>query len=421
MMLFVLTAFLFFAVIAWRDFVFALALFSLLLPSYLIRFSLGPLPSTALEGFFFVLLIVWASKKRKVSSWKKSIHAFSKTMFFWPGMLLLLGATLSIFVATDTLAALGIWKAYFIEPFLFAWILHDQVKTKQDWKKIFIGLGGMVIALTLVSVIQSITGWWSPTWEWTLPESRRITSLFTSPNALGLVVGPITLLYLGWFWLAKKENKKKKILLFLAFVILCGMLSVYLAVSRGAIIAMVAGVVFILWRIWSKQGVAILGIIGLSIILLLPSLRQPLTDIASFQVDSGQSRLALYTGTGTLLKQSPILGLGLASFADRFEEVRIGEFTEELIYPHNLFLNFWAETSLFGLMAILWIAWVITKSTWKEKSFAMSSAIIAALIVVFVHGFVDVPYFKNDLAMMTWILLSALTFFIQEKEMVKEA
>ena len=96
-------------------------------------------------------------------------------------------------------------------------------------------------------------------------------------------------------------------------------------------------------------------------------------------------------------------GTGLAGFAQAFESFRPAGYTEKLIYPHNIFLNFWTETGLPGLLAVLWIMVLAIKHGLKKPSlFAL------ALLPILIHGLVDVPYLKNDLAMLTWIILAGL-------------
>jgi len=83
---------------------------------------------------------------------------------------------------------------------------------------------------------------------------------------------------------------------------------------------------------------------------------------------------------------------------------------ERLAYPHNLFLNFWLETGLLGLLAFLGLFGALTAAALKikkENKF-LGAALLAALAVFFIHGLVDVPYFKNDLAMLFWIIAAII-------------
>ena len=135
--------------------------------------------------------------------------------------------------------------------------------------------------------------------------------------------------------------------------------------------------------------------------------------MATFQAASGQSRLALYQCSMTLLKQNPILGTGLAGFGAAFESIRPEAYTEKLIYPHNIFLNFWTETGILGLLGVLWLCALVVRIAFEKNGGEnfLRDACIAALLAMLVHGLVDVPYFKNDLAVLTWMILAMLTLF----------
>ena len=81
---------------------------------------------------------------------------------------------------------------------------------------------------------------------------------------------------------------------------------------------------------------------------------------------------------------------------------------ERLIYPHNLFLNFWTETGLVGLLSfagILGYAFYLGYKI-RKNNLIWGAGLITALAVFLIHGLVDVPYFKNDLAMLFWIIIS---------------
>ncbi len=123
---------------------------------------------------------------------------------------------------------------------------------------------------------------------------------------------------------------------------------------------------------------------------------------------------------------------------------------EIYLYPHNIILNFWSELGLAGMLLFVWI---IIKYFWlgisnlsmrktyltchpeldsgsfdssnepqisgqarngrKRRSFMMADnylvlGLLGAMIVIVIHGVVDVPYFKNDLAVMFWLLLAMM-------------
>jgi O-antigen ligase len=93
---------------------------------------------------------------------------------------------------------------------------------------------------------------------------------------------------------------------------------------------------------------------------------------------------------------------------------------EIYLYPHNIILNFWSELGFFGMMIFLWIIGKFfyygfsvlnkNKSDFLKDDFLESRAIklgiICAMVAILGHGLVDVPYFKNDLAILFWLLIA---------------
>src|SRR5207302_5844362 len=84
---------------------------------------------------------------------------------------------------------------------------------------------------------------------------------------------------------------------------------------------------------------------------------------------------------------------------------------EDLIYPHNLLLNFWSETGILGLLAFIWLAVQVVRTALRglrADPWARMMAIGAlGMILSFLsHGLVDAPYFKNDQALAFWALLA---------------
>ena len=98
-------------------------------------------------------------------------------------------------------------------------------------------------------------------------------------------------------------------------------------------------------------------------------------------------------------------------FARSIQAYRGGVYEENLIYPHNIVLNMWTETGLLGLAAFFWLlvqtfrvswtGWTSGPPAWR----AIQLGIVLAMVAIIVHGLVDVPYFKNDLALEFWTLL----------------
>ena len=84
---------------------------------------------------------------------------------------------------------------------------------------------------------------------------------------------------------------------------------------------------------------------------------------------------------------------------------------EDPTHPHEILLDFWVETGIagvivFGLLIWRYMAALRAACRRDEATRAWTIALAASMIALIVHGLVDVPYFKNDLAMLFWLLLA---------------
>ncbi|HEX9664550.1 MAG TPA: O-antigen ligase family protein, partial [Patescibacteria group bacterium] len=343
-----------------------------------------------------------------------------KNRYIIPVIIFLAGATISIFTSPAVRDAAGIWKAYFIEPILLMIVLINSFKEKKDYRLILYALGITTIGFGLLGLFQKITGWgiYEPIWQ--PADARRITLTFTSPNAVGLYLGPIIVLYASWFFYQYKDWPKS---LFKLAVLILGIVTVLLAVSRGAMLGVIAGLVVVLFFNWSKKGTTLIIAALLSSLFLIKSTAVKLWSFLTFQFPSGELRLYLWKGAKALLLDNWLFGAGLGGFGQLFENYRPENYTEILIYPHNIFLNFWTETGLLGLLgfiAIIFTFFTIAFTINKRQPIDLENKLInigllGAMISILVHGLVDVPYFKNDLAVLFWILIALNIIIFNQK------
>lgn len=87
---------------------------------------------------------------------------------------------------------------------------------------------------------------------------------------------------------------------------------------------------------------------------------------------------------------------------------------EIYLYPHNIVLNFWTELGLTGVVLFMWLIvnfFVVGTKIMNKKDIGywiLDISLLGAMVVVIVHGLVDVPYFKNDLAVIFWVLFALM-------------
>ena len=104
-----------FVVLSYRRTIWGLSIIVLMLPSYLYRFNILGLPSTLLELMILLLFGIWLIK-----GWPhkyKDLRKLSTTLKSLLGLWLVV--SLMALAVNPTLAALGLWRAYFLEPLFF--------------------------------------------------------------------------------------------------------------------------------------------------------------------------------------------------------------------------------------------------------------------------------------------------------------
>jgi O-antigen ligase len=415
-----LTASLIFRAISLINMQAAICVLVALLPTYLIRFKLFSLPTTFLEVMFLMVTGGWLVKKifnKELRAFLRAIpHLLSKYFLIALG-LFLLATTINVFISPNTFAALGIWKAYFIEPVILFFICLDVFKTKADAKKIIGALAISAFFVGAMAVIQKFSGWLVPHTFWGKDGVYRVTSFYGYPNAIGLFLAPIfPLLFFKLITSSAKfatVHGREKLKSFgKIFALIASMIFSLLAIawshSAGAMVALIAGALIVALLNKKTRWLAILLIIAGGLVVYANVLPSNVTQELLMKDWSGQVRWKMWQETWTMLKDHPIFGAGLAGYQTIAAPYHIWPFVEIFLYPHNFILTFWSEIGLLGLFS--WLALIIiffktlSRGIKHPRDAAIYTAIRWSLAIILVHGLVDVPYFKNDLSMLFWLL-----------------
>lgn len=434
------------------------------LPTYLIRFQIGPLPSTLLEVMIIIAFLVWFFKDGLTNLRWQNIKSHNWRHINYPFrgeiILILLIAYLSLLPAAFSSSALGIFKAYFLEAIMVFILAINTFKNKNDYYKIYYALGVSAFLVSVWAIVQKISGQFIANPFWANPEHFRAVSFYGYPNAVGLYLGPIIILLTSLLWLVikKKETADKYRLakiIFLSVTIIISLLAIVLARSEGALaaIAITAFTLFLLYGKVARYLALGLAVITALIIFSVPNIRQYVIQKTTFENISGRIRELQWQETYHMLRDGRIImGAGLNQYplAVReyhqdgffFNRDNISDFDNKLRasaelrtkywqpieiyqYPHNIFLNFWSEIGLLGalLFSLLILRYLLTSfhlfvKYKKEKnieSMTMTLGLSGAMLVTALHGLVDVPYFKNDLSVLFWILVAILGIIIIQK------
>jgi O-antigen ligase len=312
-----------------------------------------------------------------------------------------LAVGVSVLVAEDTVSALGYAKAYFVLPGLVFLVAQAWPQEERAWRQVLLGFGALAVLLVGVATWQRFTGEGLPIpWDY----DRRSTGLFPYPNALGLLLAPLASAFLvsAWRWRAPGFGV-------LGVVAIVGCV---LAETEAALVAVPSalGLVAVAAQpTWGRR----LGVLGAGAVLASAMLLvSPMREKILLQDYSGGVRRSQWGETMELLGDHPFFGVGLGGYPQALALYHQDTQYEIFQYPHNLLLNQWVELGALGVVALVWLIAVSGKRLWDNASVvAMASG--AALLTMVIHGLVDVPFYKNDLAVLTALLFGI--FWQKEK------
>jgi O-antigen ligase len=372
-----------------------------LTPAYVVRWHVGPFPSTVLEASILLTIAAFAVETYRCR------HALEwRSPFTIPAAVFLVAGAISVLVSPEQLKGLGLYRAYLVEPIAFFFVLGHVAKTAWRARLVLGGLavGGSVAGLANAFVVLDAIR--HHTLDLALPPPVVI---YNTANATALYMVPLIGIAASLFLYDRERWVRPMSGVFLAIALVALLLSL----SRGGYLALavIALILAVINRYrWYLLPAVVVLVAGMT---RVPAMASRLEHEVNFSDPHNTflSRLSLWEVTLNMLRDHPILGTGMFGFARSIQPYRGGIYEEHLIYPHNIVLNFWTETGLLGLVAFFWLlvqafrvswrGWTSGPAAWR----AIQLGIVLAMVAIIVHGLVDVPYFKNDLALEFWTFL----------------
>jgi O-antigen ligase len=358
------------------------------LPLYVVRWRYGPLPTTLLETLIIVTVALYV-----IARWRDGWRRPLRTPYDIPILLLLLAGAIAVVVPQDHRAALGLYRAYFIEPVAIFYVAADLLRGEATLKRAVISfaIGSSIFAvLNLVAVAQALL-------DHKFHVGSAPNALYGDANYVAMYLEPAVAFAIAVFLFAGTPRWRW---LGAVWLPITG-LALLLTLSKGAYLALfVLGVVVILrMRRWMLP--LLIGLVAVALALSrIPLIAQRIATSENSLV----GRFQIYGAAIRVLEENPILGLGLGGFDYTFRK------HASQPYPHDVWLTFWVEIGLLGLIAfaviffgLLWRGWRALPQTEGFYRVAMWG-VLGSLVLWGVHGLVDSPYWKNDMSVEFWVL-----------------
>ncbi|MCK5466412.1 O-antigen ligase family protein, partial [Candidatus Parcubacteria bacterium] len=345
-------------------------------------------------------------------------------------VLLFLGLAISTFNSFDLRTSLGIFKGWFIDPFLFFVVFINIIKKEEHIASTLKSWIASGVVVSLVGIFYLLNN--------NLTFDGRLKAFFLSPNHLAMYLAPAFLIALVLLlnrlsFLRRQEstatiNNRLRVIqnikevfsikyLVLSIFLLIILIPLYCTYSYGAFLGIFVGIIYLLIsRIKFTQWRPILNIKYLIFLIIIFTIFISITAIKSDQVinsnerSSFHSRLMIWNASAEIIKDNPLLGIGPGTFqdvyllyAEKFDEPYLEWAVPQ---PHNIFLAFYLQTGLIGFVGfILILFWFFD---YRRDAINRVSTENILMICILVHGLIDTTYWKNDLALIFWLIIGMM-------------
>lgn len=426
----------------WRKIIYYLPL---IFPIYLVKLEVFGVPTNVLEiavlMLFFGYLLMWG--KHFFELWKRGVSMIgyflrqNRNFLLLSTIYLVLSVVAVLIVPSETLLidgvtvyqskrlAFGILKGWVIIPYLWFLMLWFGNDKREDLFTMLYAYIFSALPLVIWSFFQYVTGDF-------ITLDGRASGPFVNANYLAMYLVPaVTAL---WIMIVRGIVLGFRPQRFVVGMILAALYSVALLMTQSyaAMLAvMVALLVFILFtfaihRHYQKTfelGIlkkiayflmvfAVLALVSAVVLFANTEKWKMFTEFS--ERSSSSVRLQVYQIAGDFIGQSPLLGIGFGQFEPKYNLEApdlLGHAPYEwvMLHPHNTFLAVWLNLGFVGLLLFLTVLLsafykMMHSEDYQESFFRLIGAML--LLAMLLHGMVDTYLFKNDLAMLFWLVLA---------------
>jgi putative inorganic carbon (HCO3(-)) transporter len=378
-------------------------------PLYVVRWHVGPIPTTLLELLILVTLGLYA-----VTAAVNRGPYPRRTGLEIPIALFLIAGAIGVAVASDHRGALGIYRAYLLEPVALYYVAVAVLREEPDVDGLLASwsAGAVVFALVEIATVAYALSTHS------LNPSHAVAAFGINPNSVAIYLEPLMAVAAGFALLG--SGMRRRVALTTLGVLLVAELA---TLSRGGLLALAmlaAAAIVTASRPRVRAALIVIAGAGVLAVWKLPIIGPRLAHAADPVSGTFDNRGRIWAATFRMLRDHPVFGAGVNSYQSTMAPYRAAD--PNLVpepYPHNILLTSWTEIGLLGLAAFAYILFALMVRPWRAFARAAGPwrpllwGVGVAFAVILVHGLVDSPYWKNDLSVEFWILAALEVFALR--------
>jgi len=362
-----------------------------LLPAYLIKIKFGGVSFNLLELLIVALAFVWLFGQ-------DTKYKIQNTRYKIPILLILAGLVLSTLANQNYYSGFGAIKGWFLFPLIFAIVFHRALEKDESLLgKSLLALFWSGVAVSAIGIICKILG--------IVTYDNRLAIFWASPNQLAMFLAVPFLV--GFLRLNLKNYYQ------IAGIVLIG-LNLYFTQSFGAWLGIAVSLAVYFWLKY-KEGIKKKYFFVIFIIIIIFVTWAGFAKYENMKSLDERSSLAsremIWKSSLLMAKNNPLFGIGPGNFQNKYLEYQ-KYFPPYLEWsapqPHDLFLAFWLESGLVGLVGFVWILTLFFRDNKKATQANRNLGVLffAIMVYVLIHGLVDTTYWRNDLAVVFWAVIA---------------
>ena len=336
-----------------------------------------------------IMLIAWLLKMNSMGGFK-----IKKTPLDYPILALLIIAIISTIFSTDLNTSIAAWPRIITYVLLF-YLVVNNIDTREKVRRVAISIicvGAFLSIFGLIKYLKGIDG-----------GKAFVSATYANRNHFAGYLGMAIPISLGMFYCITDVGKR----IILGYTVVLMGVALMLSLSRGgwAGLAISMSVMGILLSKTSRYGrkiwIPTFFLAGILVILAIigtnPLIARMSHTMNQMQSPGAVDRIKIWKGTINMIKDYPLAGTGVGTFAALFPKYEPPDRVKEVVeYAHNDYLHMTSATGIFVLPFIFWLifstlrsgitTFVHTNSKFRQ---GITLGTITGIVAMLIHSFVD--------------------------------